>query len=325
MTSMAFALALFFVSFLSLGYSGGLLVRSITNIARFLRFSEYTAAFLLMSAATSIPELFVGIAAANREVPALSFGNVIGANIVNVTLLIGLASLFGGGLAVESKISRRNFLLVSGLALLPILLGLDGVIARGDGVVLLVLFLFYLWSIAREREHFTASINHIRAHAVYMRTALRSFLFFGLGVVVLLASAATLVWSARVIVNTLAIGVFMFGALFVSLGTALPEIAFSLKAAMLKRRSMAVGNALGSMAFTATGVVGLVSVTHPIAIAHRGPLLASGGFLLVGLILFNLFVAHRTTISRREGALLVLVYVAYIGFLFSTYMLGLDI
>lgn len=312
----------FLFSFFFLGYSSGFLVRALTGIARFLRLSEYAAAFILMSVATSAAELFIGIAAAARGVPIFSFGDVLGANIINITLVIGLAALLGGGLSVESKILRKNFFIIFGLAFFPIFLAADGMISRGDGLVLLLLLVFYLWSVAREREHFKKTINHLPRHKTYQGSALRSFMLFGLGVAILLASSSLLVWSGSALAKKLSIGTFTFGILFISLGSTLPELAFSIRAALLKHRSMAVGNALGSVAFNAAGVVGIVSIIHPIVVERTSMLSVPGIFLLLAFLFFNIFLARKMNISRREGWVLVSLYIAFI---LSEYVIGLGI
>ncbi|MBI2175616.1 MAG: sodium:calcium antiporter [Parcubacteria group bacterium] len=321
-TRMSLLLIIFLLSFFFLGYSSSFLVRILTTIARFLRLSEYAVAFILMSVVTSAPELFIGIAAAVRGVPILSLGDVLGANIINITLVIGLAALFGGGLSVESKISRKNFFIIFGLALFPIFLAVDGMISRGDGLVLLLLLAFYLWSVAREREHFTKAINHFSKHKAHHGSALRSFMLFGLGAAVLLVSSGLLVWSGSALAKMFSISTFTFGVLFISLGSALPEIGFSIRAAILKHPSMTVGNALGSIAFTAAGVVGIVSIIHPIEVERISMLFSPGLFLLLALLSFNLFLAHKMNISRREGWVLVSLYLVFI---LSEYVIGLGI
>lgn len=312
-------LAIFLASLFFIGYSSSALTRLLTNIARHLHFSEYTAAFIFMSIATSTAELFVGISAAMRGIPAFSLGNIIGANIINITLLVGIAAIVSNGLGVTSKISRQNFFVISGLALFPVLLAFDGVISRPDGLVLLLLLFFYLWSISREREHFTKSISHVNQRSSFIRGGLKSFFFFALAAFVLMASSAALVWSGGNLAKHAALSVFVFGMFFVAIGTALPEIAFSIRAAYLRHPSMAIGNALGSVAFTAAGVVGIVSILQPIVVKETRALLISGFFLFLALIFFNVFAARKKNISRNEGIALVCVYLLFV---LSEYVVG---
>ena len=158
---MTWHLIVFIVSFFVLAKSSAYLVKSLTSLARFFRLSEYLVAFLFMSIARSIPELFVGISSAVKNIPEFSLGNVLGANLINITLMIGLVVFLGNGLRVDSKISRRNFWIISGFAFLPLLLAGDGVISRGDGGVLLLAFVFYLLRMQKEKEYFSKTINHV--------------------------------------------------------------------------------------------------------------------------------------------------------------------
>ncbi|MBU1159678.1 hypothetical protein KKD04_00660, partial [Patescibacteria group bacterium] len=107
--SLYFYIAIFLLSFCFLVRAGSDLVRSLTRLARFLQISEYILAFVLMSFATTIPELFVGISSAIEEVPRLSLGNIIGANFINITLVIGIVAFLNKGIKIESKISQKNF------------------------------------------------------------------------------------------------------------------------------------------------------------------------------------------------------------------------
>lgn len=315
-------LIIFLLSLFFLGYSSSVLTRLLTNIARHLHFSEYTAAFIFMSIATSTAELFVGMSAAIRGIPAFSLGNIIGANIINVALLVGLAAIVSNGLSVTSKISRKNFLIIFGLALFPVLLAFDGALSRGDGLVLLLLLFFYLRSISREREYFTKSISHVNQRSHFIRGGIKSFFLFGLAALMLMASSAALVWSGENLSKHIALSAFVFGMFFVSIGTTLPEIAFSIRAAYFRHPSMAVGNALGSVAFTAAGVVGLVSIIQPIIVRETKTLLMSGFFLFLALLFFNIFAARKKNISRREGVVLVCIYILFIV---SEYVVGFSL
>src|SRR3989344_1034776 len=119
---MGIPLLVFAVAFLLLARASGALVTSLTGLARLFHLSEYLVAFILMSAATSVSELFVGVTSAFDAIPQLSLGNILGANLLNLTVVIGISAFLAGGLSVESKISRKNFWLIFFLALLPFLL-----------------------------------------------------------------------------------------------------------------------------------------------------------------------------------------------------------
>ncbi|MEK7566987.1 MAG: sodium:calcium antiporter [Patescibacteria group bacterium] len=305
-------IAIFLASFLFLVRSSSALVKSLTGLARLLGISEYLVAFILMSFATSIAELFVGISSAVSGSPSLSLGNIFGANLLNITLIIGAASFIHGGIELESKISRSNFWLIFVLSLFPLLLGADGVISRADGIILLASFAIYIWHILGEKEYFSKTVDHRPLGIAGLTGAARDLLVFFAAIAILLASSAALVWSGAKIADFMAFTLFSFGAIFISLGTTLPELAFGVRAALSKRGSMAVGNSLGSVAFNSAFIVGIVSLIRPIVINGLNQFFFVAGAFIVAFILFNIFVYSRTFISKREGVLLFAVYFAFL-------------
>lgn len=313
MSTNVFWLAIIFLaSFFFLARSSTALVSALSGIARLLGISEYLVAFLLMSFATSMSELFIGITSAARGVTGLSLGNVLGANLLNITLVIGVSVLANKGIMLESKISRANFWLIFILSLFPLLLGADGVISRADGVILIVSFFIYVWHVLGEKEYFSKIVNHKPKGIEGVSRAAKSLLIFFAAVAVLLLSSAFLVWSGSKIASKTAFTLFSFGAIFVALGTTLPELAFGVRAALKQRGSMAVGNSLGSIAFNSAFIVGLVSLIRPITISGLSQFFFVAGAFIAAFILFNIFVYSRTFISRREGVLLIGVYAAFI-------------
>lgn len=310
--SLYFYIAIFLLSFYFLVRAGSDLVRSLTRLARFLQISEYILAFVLMSFATSVPELFVGISSAIENVPKLSLGNIVGANFINITIVIGLIVLVNRGVKIESKISQKNFWIIFFIALFPIFLATDGVISRGDGLLLIFAFLLYLISLLREKEYFSKAIIEIENNNHRISDAFKLMGRFVLGIFILLASSVVLVWSGKNLVSEIGISPLVFGIIFVALGTTLPEIVFAIRASKLKHISMSIGNTIGSVAFNSAFIVGLVSLIRPIEINSSSNFFIAAAFLITGLLLLNIFVYTRSNISRREGVVLILLYLFFL-------------
>jgi cation:H+ antiporter len=313
-------IAVFIVAFIILARSSDFLVHSLTSLARLLHLSEYTVAFLFMSIATSIPELFVGLSSALSGIPEFSLGNILGANLINITLVIGLVILLGKGLHLQSKISRRNFWIISGFTFLPLFLASDGVLSRGDGVVLLLAFALYIIRLQKEKEYFTKTVNQVhlpmaKGIGVFFKQSRRFFL----GIALLLVSSYLIVWAGKNLAVRTSLSFLAFGMLFVALGTALPELAFGVRAKILRHGSMAVGNSLGSIAFNSTLICGMVSIVNPIELVVSRNLVAVTAFLFVAMFLFNVFVFSKSFISRKEGMLLVAIYLGFLLFEYFEY------
>lgn len=306
-------IAIFLISFLFLTRSSSSLVKSLSGLARLLGISEYMVSFMLMSFATSISELFVGVSSAVTGSSTLSLGNIFGANLLNITLIIGVASLIHGGIELESRISRSNFWLIFVLSLFPLFLGVDGVISRADGLILLTSFVIYIWHVLGEKDYFSKSMNHYPQGLRGLKNAAKDLMIFFTAVAILLISSAALVWSGTKIAGLAAFTLFSFGAIFVALGTTLPELAFGVRAALSRHGSMAVGNALGSVAFNSAFIVGIVSLIRPIVISGLNQFFFVSGAFIAAFILFNFFVYSRTFISKREGILLLGVYALFLA------------
>lgn len=310
-------ISIFLLSFILLAKSGSMLVKSLTHLARLFRLSEYLVAFVFMSFATSIPELFIGISSAIGNISEFSFGNILGANFINITLVIGLVAFFSRGLKVESKIKHKNFWMVFFIAFLPIILAIDGTISRIDGLILILSFFIYIVQLLSEREFFTKMLNEVKFDFELVAKTFKSIMRFFFGVLILIASSALLVWSGRMFADNINIDLLSFGIIFVALGTALPELAFGMRASMLKHSSMAIGNSIGSIAFNSAFIIGIVSIINPIHIQNGSNFFIASIFLFAAFLLFNFFIYTRSNISRREGLVLIILYVFFLVIQYS--------
>jgi len=301
------------LSFFVISWAGAILVRSLTMLSKLLGISEYMIAFILMSFATSIPDFSIGISSALQHAPSISFGDVLGENLMNVTLIIGLIAVLAKGLSTESKISKTNFWLVFLLAFTPIILALDGLISRGDGTLLLAIFVFYILRLVKDKKYFKNQHieNGIDPKHKFAST-MKGLKNFSLGVLLLIASSFSLIWAAKGITDYLEISTIFFGIVFVAIGTTLPELVFGIKAYRMRHPSMILGNALGSIAFNSTAVTGIVALINPINIQFNGHILVVTIFLGTSFILFNIFAYSKTRISSLEGVMLILLYILFI-------------
>lgn len=309
---MTLYIIIFLISFFFLSKSGIMLAKSLIKLAQFFKISEFVIAFILMSFVTSIPELFIGISSAIENVPDFSFGDILGANFINITLVIGLVAILNNGIRAESKISQKNFWLIFFIALLPILFALDGVISRTDGFILIISFLFYLSRLLGEKEYFSKVLNGVKINFEIFSKALKEIFIFFVGVLVLIASSLLLVFSGKNISSLINMDILAFSLIFVALGTTLPELTFGIRASLLKHNEMTLGNSIGSVAFNSSFVIGIVSIIKPIDIQNINIFFIIVSFLLASFLLFNLFIYTKSHISRREGFVLIFIYIFFI-------------
>lgn len=305
---MVLHLLIFFISLLILIRSGTFLVKSLVSISRYLGLSEYVIAFILMALATSLPEFFVGISSALSKAPAISLGNIIGANIVNLTFALGLVICLARGISTVSQVAKRDAWIIFFLALLPVLLVLDGQLARWDGVILVLFFFWYLSRLLRQREKFTKTLNSLTYDIERLKTFFKNLLGFIFGLFLLLISAWGVVYSASIIAQQLGLSLIFIGLILVGLGTTLPELSFGIRSVLMKHQEMTLGNFIGSLAFNSLFILGLVALIHPIQVNGFSALIISALFLALALIVFNVFIRTKERLSRREGIVLLVIY-----------------
>ncbi len=303
----------FIGSCLLLVKAGAWVVKSLVRVAQFLEWGEFFVAFILMAFATSLPELFVGLTSAINGRPSLSFGNVIGSNVINLSLAVGIPVLLASGIALNRTIARRDSFYTILFAILPVLMILDGSLSRVDGISLLVGLIFYMSLVLRKNTKLTRVLT-IKFHrdVSQFKTLLRDLgVFFG-GIALLLLSAQGIVWSSSSFAQLIGVPLVFIGALIVALGTNLPEIVFGIKAVMAKHEQMVLGNLMGSVVVNSTLVLGLTCLIHPLKVPNVSPYLIGIVWTIVGALIFYWFAASKESISRKEAVFLIELYVLFI-------------
>ncbi len=304
---------IFLVSCAVLVRSGTLLIRSLTRIAKFLKLTEFLVAFILMAFATSVPELFVGIMAALHGQSELSFGNIIGSNIINLTLAVAIGVLVAKGLKCEGAVIQRISIYTLVIAFLPIILMLDGTISRVDGIVLLLALAVYLQRLFYQKERFTKVFsNALNRQWTQFRLFLKDFGMFFLGLILLLLSAEGIVWSATYLAETFNLPLVIIGAILVALGTNLPEITFGIRAITMGHKDMVLGNLLGSVVANSTLVLAVTVLIYPLEIADFSPYITGIVFVGIAILFFTLFSRTSKEITRKEALFLLLIYIGFV-------------
>lgn len=277
-----------------------LFVRGAVGIAFWLRIAPGIVGATVAAFATSSPELAVGVSAAMNGVPQIAFGDVLGANIVNVGLVLALAVLISAMKCPRDSI-RRDF---SAALLTPVLtaaLAFDGEISRVDGVVLMVVFFIWLTmtvvSARRQRGDVLPEANGGRGW--------RLIAVLLIGLVILFAAGHLIVIGATGVARTMGIGEFVIGAVIVAVGTTVPELATTIVSKLRGYEEVGLGTVLGSNVFNACFIVAVAAMIHPIAVDGKQAAIA----LVFGFtVLLCAFPNRRGIISRWRGGLLLLLY-----------------
>lgn len=311
------------LGFALLIWSADKFVDGAASTANHLGVPSLLIGILIVGFGTSAPEMLVSAIAALDGNPQLALGNGFGSNITNIALVLGVTALIAP-ILVHSKIVKKELPLGLGLVLLSGFMLLDGAISFVDGVILLCGFFALVgWSIysalkekkdTLESELFDAELKE---HLMPLKQGL--FWLF-VGIVILVLSSKILVWGAVEIAHTFGVSDLIIGLTIVALGTSLPELSASIVAVKKKEYDIAIGNVVGSNMFNILAVIGIAAVIEPMINLPSEVLLRDwvSMFLLTLLLFFMAysFKGNESIISRKNGALLVGIYVAYSFYLF---------
>ena len=307
------------------------LVRGSSRLAARSGLSPVVIGLTVVAFGTSAPELAVSIGAAAGGESEIALGNVIGSNIANVLLVLGLSAVVGGGLVVAQRIVRVDVPIMIVMSALVLVLGLDGRIGRTDGGLFVAILIVYLvWTVRSAVGDQDADEDHdgvadaatlaseyssaLGREKIRGSSLWRDLLYVVGGLALLVVGAQSLVTAATDIARALDISELVIGLTVVAVGTSLPEIATSVLAAARGQRDMAVGNAIGSNLFNILAVLGITGVVSPVIVSSGARGFDLPFMLAVAVACLPIF-ADGFILRRWQGAVFLSYYVAYLVWL----------
>lgn len=300
---------------LSAGAEG--LVQGGSALALGLGLSPLFIGLTFVAYGTSSPEMMVSVLAALGNQSDIATGNVVGSNIFNIGMVLGIAALVTP-LASRSSVIRRELPVMILTTLLLLLVSLGGHIGHVEGGVLVLLLLGYttwIYRKARQSAEAPPVMSERRSWAVSLAIAAG-----GIGLLVL--GARWTVHGATDIARTLGISETVIGLTLVATGTSLPELATSLVAARRRETDIAIGNVLGSNIFNILGILGVTGLLHPVDVAPHLVRFDIPAALAFAIVALPMMLTGRR-ITRLEGALLLVAYLTYVTVLFLRRSAGL--
>jgi cation:H+ antiporter len=298
---------------------GDLFVRGAVGVAERLRISPLVIGLTLVGFGTSLPELVASLEAARLGSPGIAVGNVVGSNIANILLILGISALITP-IAVAPGTFRLNGPVLVGASLLAVLFFSFGEIGRWAGFVFVALLLAYTltayWSERRGLKD--EAISHLADEIEALPPRHASWaVYLGLtagGLLGIVVGAALLVDGAVSLARSLGVSETIIGLTIVAVGTSLPELATSVIAAFKRHGDVALGNVIGSNIFNLLGILGVTALYRPIAVPVE-ILDFDSWVMLAATALVIVFALTRAKIERWEGAALLAGYGAYLAVL----------
>ncbi len=305
---------LFLVGGLILLVAGGeILVRGSVGLAKKFNVSPLIIGLTIVSFGTSSPELLVSIKASVSGYGAISLGNVIGSNIGNIAIILGIASLIYP-IAISKQIIKKEMPILIVVTLISILFLLDGKLTRLEGAIFfagLIVYVYFGYKLSKQHSNEIVYSPEVEATKP-MNVWLAILLILG-GLALLVYGGNLFVDGAVAIAKKFNLSEAVIGLTIVAVGTSLPELFTSLIAAIKKEADIAIGNIIGSNIFNLIGILGLTAIIRPIE-APQINLIDFGMMMLLTLFLFPLLKTGMK-LSRLEGLFLISVYVGYVVYL----------
>lgn len=296
-------------------YGGEVLVVHAARLARLMGVSTIVIGLTVVAFATSSPELAATLTASLKQADDVSIGTIIGSNISNIGLILGLTAMVYTLHTAVGFIRREVFfmILVAGLMVWQCL---DGVVSRTDGALLLVLLAVFIYVIVRYSPKDEINEKELLPEEAQREgTVGGSLLGVAIGVLLLVAGANSLIEGAIYVARSFGIPERVIGITMVALGTSLPELASCVVAAIRKEADIVLGNIIGSNIFNVLCILGIASLVRPIGFAPDSIHIDLGVMLAFSVLLAPLLYSGLK-LGKKEGAFLIACYAGYVAWLF---------
>ena len=302
---------LILIGFILLILGGNWLLKSAVSISLGLKIPKIIIGMTVVSFATSAPELIVSINSAVNGYPDLALGNVIGSNIANLALVLGITLLIAE-MDVQKSFFTTNWpVMMVASILLFLFLHNDYLISDFEGLIFVLFLIFFLVYLFRFQNY---DIIDDLPEDVDLLPASKTFIFFLLGSVGLWGGSEMLITGATDLAITFGVGERLIGVTVVSVGTSIPELAASIIAVLKKEKAISLGNLIGSNIFNILAVVGITSLITPIP-ANDHVIYTNDIYwmLLVSMVLpILILLPKKMELKRKSGIVLLLLYVVFI-------------
>lgn len=297
---------------------GDVLVRGAVALAQRLGVPPLVIGLTVVAFGTSSPELVVCVKSAIAGVPEIAIGNVVGSNIANILLVLGLPAVIFP-IACNAESVRRDSAIMVAVSVLFVALCWTGVIQFWQGAIMLALLIGFLvrsyLSSRNGDQTVDAIVDEIEGIAVQPHSMFVSSVLVIVGLVGLVAGSSLLVDGATGLARAAGIPEEVIGLTLVAIGTSLPELATSVVAAIRRHGDVAVGNVVGSNLFNMLGIMGVTAMVRPIPVPDQF-LTFDLWLMLASSVVLLLFVLRGASITRTAGGILAVGYAVYLWALF---------
>jgi len=323
MTSLLLPTALLIIGLILLVWSSDLFIDGAASVAKHLAISPLIIGVVVLGFGTSAPEILVAVLASLDNSPGLAIGNVIGSNIANIALVLGVTAIISP-IVVKSSLLKREFPIVLAVSILGYFLLLDNELGKMDGIILLALLIIVMTWMIKANKQIEGTNDPLEEDTrqeleEHKEIPLKKSWFILLaGLVVLILSAKLMVWGAVDIAHYFHVPEMIIGLTIVAIGTSLPELAAAITAAKKGESDLMIGNLLGSNLFNLLAVLAVPALLAPSMIESETLIYDYPIMLLLTfvMLLVALPFKGKSIIGRKIGLLFTISFVAYLVFLY---------
>lgn len=274
-----------------------------TKLAKNFQLSKYTIGFIVVAIISILPETLISVTSALEGIPSFGLGTLYGSNVADLTVVFAMIIIASGkNIKVKSRLIKNGFL-HTGALLFPIALGLNGHYSRTEGLLLIMLGVFFFLYVLKKNKYKTTTKKE--------DFFAKNFIFFALSICALLLGAHLTIGYSMQFANNLRINPIFIGMFIVSLGTTLPELFFSFRAVKKRNYELALGDILGTVIADATIVVGITAVISPFSFDKK-LVYVTGIFMVLASALLFYFMKSDKILSKKEAFFLLLFYTAFV-------------
>ncbi len=306
--SLLLQVVIYMLCFVSVWFGAGLVVSSVQEMAKTWKLPEFLISFFLLGFLTSLPETSIGAISVLSGDAEIMVGNLLGGVIVVFLLIIPLLAIFGNGVKIPNQIGRAQLIHLLVVVVAPAFLTADQRLNRWEGTFLILLYGSMIFTFSSKQSFFEKMRKNF---ATKKRKMLGNLLKILVGVAVLVGSGSVIVELTVHFAKILEISPFFVGLVVVALGTNIPEFSIVFKSILSRKKEIAFGDYLGSASVN-TLLLGIFSLLYGNTIQLPNHFLQRFSFLVIGSILLYFFIRTKGTLSRKEGAILLLLYVGFI-------------
>src|SRR3989344_3381208 len=303
-----FNLVLYIASFFIIWLGAGLIVSSVDRFSKKLRLSSFAFSFFVLGILTSIPEFAVGMTAIAENQPEIFVGNLIGGIPVIFFLIIPILAIFGNGIKLRNQLNTKDLLFSFVVMITPALLVMDRRVTNLEGFIMIGLYVALFFFIQREKGIFdTQHSNILRGRAYSYVDIVKTLLGIGL----VFVASQIIVDNTLYFAKIFHISPFFISLVILSLGTNLPELSLAVRSIISRKKDIAFGDYIGSAAAN-TFLFGLFTILNTGEVVTVNNFFKTFLVMAGGLSLFYYFIRSKDDILRKEGLVLLLVYLAFI-------------